>query len=599
MKNIIVNLKTFFLMLKQLKEILDKKQKVQCIFLLLGVFVCAMLETLGVSAVIPFVLVMFSKDAMLENEYIRLMANILSITSYYQLLFATAFFIIIVYIIKNTILLLFQYYQGKIHNVIEKELMTKLYRMFMLRPYSFYLKVNTAEVLRGLSGDITQVALTLDAFINLASETVTMIMIGVFVIIMDPIIAVCIIMVAFLTAFAFVFCFKKKTSELGKKCRDIFYKRSKIVLDTVGGYKEVAVRQKREHFIEEYYSVNDEACNLNTLYLFIMKVPSRAIETVFVSCLLIISCVRIGLYEDNGQFVALIGAMGVAAIRILPSISNIANSINGLIYSRPSLQAAHDNIMQVKCEEEKYIENITGKKANNKVYFKDKVSLREVYFRYENSDFDILDNLNLDINKNESIGVIGESGSGKTTFLDVFLGLLKPQKGGVLLDGTDIEDITHEWAEVVGYVPQTVFLFDDTIRNNIAFGINEDEISDEKVWECLSEAKLDDFVRALPEGLDTKVGERGVRFSGGQRQRIAIARALYHNPQILVLDEATSALDNETEKEVMQAIDGFRGKLTIIIVAHRLSTIINCDRIFRIERGSLYSVKKSDLLNSL
>lgn len=587
-KKFFVNINTFFIMLKQLNEMLNKRQKYQCLFLLFGVFICAFLETLGVSAVIPFVLVMFSKEEMLENEYVRRISDIFGVTTYFQLLVATAVFIIVVYFVKNGTLLIFQYFQGKVHNIIEKELMTKLYKMFMLRPYSFYLNINTAEVMRGLSGDVVQVAQTLDAFISLASESVTLIMIGTFIIIMDPVIAFLLLAIAFAIALLFVYGFKKKTAYLGKKCREIFFRRSKIVLETVGGYKEISVRQKKEHYIEEYYQVNNEACKMNTSYLFIMKVPSRAIETVFVTCLLVLSCVKIGVFGDgdNSQFGALVGALGVAAIRILPSISNISNSINGLIYCRPSLEAAYNNIMQVKSEEEKYAGFQIQRKSDNRYEFKDKVSLKNVSFRYDNTDADILKNINLDIFRNESVGFVGESGAGKSTLLDVFLGLLKPQKGGIYIDGVNIENIPYEWADVVGYVPQSVFLLDDSIRNNIAFGISEKDINDEKVWECLAEAKLDEFVKSLPDGLDTTVGERGVRFSGGQRQRVAIARALYHNPQILVLDEATSALDNETEKEVMEAIDGFHGKMTIVIVAHRLSTIENCDKVYTVKDGN-------------
>lgn len=586
-KSFIININTFFIMLKQMKEILNKKQKAQCLILLVGVFVCAMLETLGVSAIIPFVVVMFSREGLMQNQYVKLISDILDISTYQELLIATALIIIIVYLVKNVSLLIFQYYQGKVHNVIEKELMTKQYRMFMLRPYSFYLNINTAEVMRGLSGDIVQVAQTMDAFIGLASELITVLMIGAFIVVMDPIMAFSLILIAGFIALIFVLGFKRKTSELGSKCREIFYKRSKIVLETVGGYKEISIRQKKEHFIEEYGKVNDDACRMNTLYMLIMKIPSRAVETVFISSLLIVACVRIGFYDDNSQFVSLIGAMGVAAIRILPSISSISNHINSLIYNRPSLEAAYNNITQVRQEEGKYSSLLKNQNTSHEVKFENDISLKNVYYRYDNTDKDILKDVSLKIRKNESVGFIGESGAGKSTLLDVLLGLLKPQQGGVYMDDVDIDDIPFAWAEAVGYVPQNVFLIDDSIRNNIAFGLKADEIEDERVWDCLKQAKLDEFVKRLPNGLDTEVGERGVRFSGGQRQRVAIARALYHDPQILVLDEATSALDNETEKEVMEAIDGFRGKLTIIIVAHRLSTIEKCNKVYVVGNGNV------------
>lgn len=588
-RNLIINIKTFFTMFKQLMGILERKHCLQCVFLLMGVFVCALLETLGVSAVIPFVLVMFNPNALLENKYGKLIAYYFDIVTYKQLLFFTALIIVLVYLAKNIVLLIFQYFQGKFHNEIEKDLMTKQYRMFMLRPYSYYLNVNSSEVMRGLSSDITQVALTMDAFINLISESITVLMIGLFIIIMDPIIAIGLIGTAIFIAFAFIFGFKKKTSEIGKKCRDIFSGRYKIVLESVGGYKEISVSQKKDFFINEYDKVNAEACRLNTSYLLIMKIPSRAIETVFITCLLLMTCFRIQMYEDNAQFVALIGAMGVAAIRILPSISNISSSINSLVYNRAGLLSAYENISQVCNEAQKYHEIIEQREnRDNRIRFENKISLKDVYFRYEKSDIDILKDVSLDILKNDIVGFIGESGAGKSTLLDVLLGLHRPQKGMVYMDGYDISDIPFDWAENVGYVPQTVFLLDNSIRRNIAFGIPDEDINDEKVWECLKKAQLDDFVSELPQGLDTTVGDRGVRFSGGQRQRVAIARALYHEPQILVLDEATSALDNETEQEVMKAIEGFKGELTIIIVAHRLSTIENCNKVYIVNKGKVF-----------
>ena len=588
MKSFLINVKTFFVMFKQLMFILQKRHRLQSIFLLLGVFVCAMLETIGVGAVIPFVLVMFSPNDMLENKYIKILANVFKVTNGRELLIATAILLVMVYVIKNATLLVFQYYQGRFHNEIEKDLSTKQYRMFMMRPYSYYLNVNTAEVIRGLNSDIAQVAATLDAFIGLISEVITVTMMGVFIIVLDPVIALGLIGAAAFIALSFVYGFKKRTGSLAKRCRDIFYRKSKLVLESISGYKEICINQKKDYFVKEYNDINEEASKLNTSYLLIMRIPSRAIETVFVACLLGLVCMRVQIYEDNSSFVSLIGAMGVASVRILPSISSISGYINALIYNRPSMEAAYNNIAQVREEEKKYDVRQEIKRKNEEIIqFKDTICLEDITFRYDNTDVDVLKDISLTVHEGDSIGIIGESGAGKSTLLDVLLGLLIPQSGAVYMDGKNIDDIPFDWAENVGYVPQTVYLMDDTIRKNIAFGIDDADIDDNKVWECLKEAKLDEFVDSLPNGIETTLGERGVRFSGGQRQRVAIARALYHNPKILVLDEATSALDNETEKEVMSAINSFRGKLTIIIVAHRLTTIEGCDHVYEVINGGI------------
>lgn len=587
MKKMLVNIKTFFIMFKQLMAILEKKQRVQCVFLLVGVFVCAMMETLGIGAVVPFVLVLLSPEETMQNEIVKYISDLFGVTTYMQLLIITALIIVAVYLLKNVMLLIFQYFQAKFHNEIEKYLMIKQFRMFMLRPYSYYLKTNSSEVIRGISSDITQVAQVIDGFTGFLSEGITIVMIGIFIVIMDPLIAIGLVGTVMLVAFIVVFALKKKTSSLGIECRDIFLQRSKTTLEAVNGYKEISIAHKKEYFINRFEKINERAAKLNTQYLIIMKAPSRVVETVFIASLLGLACLRIGMGGDNNQFISVISAMAVSAMRLLPSISSLSNYMNTLIYNRVGLEATYKNVEQTRNEEklcisreEKEVENdFTGNFSN--------IILKDVSFIYENSDKKILDKVSLNIERNTSVAFVGESGAGKSTLLDVLLGLLIAGEGEISLDGTPIKDIPQRWSDLVGYVPQSVFLLDDTVRRNIAFGIADEDIDDERIWKVIREAQLEDFINSLPEKLDTEVGERGVRFSGGQCQRIAIARALYHNPNILVLDEATSALDTETEKEVMSAVEKLHGKMTIIIVAHRLSTIENCEKVYEVKNGAV------------
>ena len=229
------------------------------------------------------------------------------------------------------------------------------------------------------------------------------------------------------------------------------------------------------------------------------------------------------------------------------------------------------------------------------VRFMESLRIDKVCWTYPKSDKQVLKDLSITIKKGESVGLIGPSGAGKTTLSDIILGLFKPQSGSVFMDGIDIYTIPGEWSSIIGYVPQSVYLTDDTIKNNIGFGTDENEIDDERVWHALEQAQLKDYVMSLPDKLETFVGERGIRFSGGQRQRIAIARALYYNPDILVLDEATSALDNETEKAIMESIDSLQRHKTLIIVAHRLTTLRNCDKIYEIKDGIAKEVNKKEV----
>jgi ABC-type multidrug transport system fused ATPase/permease subunit len=257
------------------------------------------------------------------------------------------------------------------------------------------------------------------------------------------------------------------------------------------------------------------------------------------------------------------------------------------MFNKPRLDAVYDIINTIN-KEEMYkltVKSEGNEEKNQRISFEDELQVKDVIWKYPSGKKPVLNKLNIDIKKGQSVAFVGPSGAGKTTLADLILGLFKPQEGKITVDGFDIYENLWAWSKMVGYVPQSVFLTDDTIRNNIAFGIDEEMIDDERIWESLREAQLEDFVKNLPDGLDTFVGEGGMRISGGQRQRIAIARALYQNPMILVLDEATSALDNDTEAAVMDAIESLHGTKTLIIVAHRLSTIQNCDVIYEINNG--------------
>ena len=286
--------------------------------------------------------------------------------------------------------------------------------------------------------------------------------------------------------------------------------------------------------------------------------------------------------------------MPFAAFRILPAISRITGYVNLLIFERPRLEGAYENIKTSR----DYMKTLDNSNKSNEMgkdlLFERNLKVDNISWKYDEMTGDVLHNLSIEIRKGQSIGIIGESGSGKSTLSDILLGLYKPQCGNVTVDGYSIFDIPYAWSKMMGYVPQTVYLLDDTIRNNVAFG--ENDINDDDVWKALEKASLKKYVENLPDGLDTLVGEGGIKFSGGQRQRIAIARALFTKPSILILDEATSALDNETESAVMEAIESLQGTITMIIIAHRLSTIRNCDRIFEISEGRAIEVKKDKFI---
>lgn len=591
------NLHTFQKMIVQLVQILNRKQKRQGILLFFLLLVVSLLEMLGVSVVIPFIIAMLEPETMLQNRYVILAMNLFHIQDSGSVIYLIGGLIILVYILKNAMILLVNYYQINYRNTLEKDLSVEMLSSYLKRPYPFFLNINSAEILRGVTSDISGIATILDSLSGFCAETLTCIFIGVFVICINPLIACVLLLVSGITALLIVLGFKKKISSCGRETREAFEMRQKCAYQSVNGIKEIMVARRQQSFIRQYDAASEKARKYNNMYLFICKTPNRLVETAFLGCLVILVCVSMRDVASQADYVSVLGALAIAAVRILPSISNIAGYINGMVYNRPALEAAHDNIMAARAYAETHSENgILGKTDIPEIVFRDKIEVRDIVWRYQETLPCVLKELSLNIQKGEAVALIGGSGAGKTTLADVLLALLKPEKGQILVDGKDISTIEWEWSRMVGYVPQSVFLMDDTVRNNIAFGIPETEQDEARIWKALEQAQLRDFVKGLQKGLDTIVGERGVKFSGGQRQRIAIARALYYNPDILILDEATSALDTETETAVMESIDALRGKKTLIIVAHRLSTIRNCDKIYEIVEGQAVLRNKEEVL---
>jgi ABC-type multidrug transport system fused ATPase/permease subunit len=293
--------------------------------------------------------------------------------------------------------------------------------------------------------------------------------------------------------------------------------------------------------------------------------------------------------KAEAAMITQIGVFAVAAMRLLPSANRINNYLTSISYFEPFFMGVSDNLQEeindrnVNYDAEAY----EARKEIKKLPVLKKIELKDIVYKYPNTDVLIFNHADMEIPVGCSVGVVGTSGAGKTTIIDVLLGLLNIQEGSILADGVEVREHYEEWLKNIGYIPQTIFMIDASIRKNVAFGVPDEEIDDNKVWQALKEAQLDEFVRGLPEGLDTGIGERGIRLSGGQRQRIGIARALFEDPEVLVLDEATSALDNETEAAIMDSINRLHGRKTLIIIAHRLQTIEKCDMVYRVENGQI------------
>lgn len=585
------NIKTFFRMYGQLQQILNKDERRKSITIAILSIFSAMLETLGVGIMLPFIMAMLQPEQLREYEKVAAVLDAFQIESPSQIVFFVGIGVMVVYIVKNVFILSFNRYRLLFRNRLERDLSIKMLKAYINRPYSFFLNANSSEVMRGIGSDNSAVASVVDNYNTLINEGLTCSMIGIALILINPLMALCIVVLAGTIALGLVLILRKKISKCAIKAREAFADKYRYSYESVNGIKEIDVMKRQNQFLSKFANAATVASENNTKYLWIAMLPSRLTETVFIVGLVIIVVVAYTFSDNIAVVAAQLSALGVAAIRILPSISNISNSMNALVFQRPALESAYANLVTGNVINEP-LDFSERAEIGEKNRFEDCIKIDNISWKYGDDLPNVLDGLSIEIKKGEAIGLVGESGAGKTTLADIILGLFVPQKGSITVDGKSIHDEATQWHKMIGYVPQSVFLIDDTIRNNILFGIDEKDADEERIKKAIEQAQLSEFVAKQSKGLDTILGERGVKISGGQRQRIAIARALYYNPDILVLDEATSALDNETEAAVIESINALQGEKTLIIVAHRLSTIANCDKIYEIGKGKASDATK-------
>lgn len=589
------DIQTLGRMYRQICYILNSRQKRRLFIMFLAIFFGAVLEMLGVSSVLPFVQALSSPDKVMETTYAQILMQIFLITDEKAVVIALGIVIILAFLFKNIGLAISSYLLVKFKADLVKELRYQMMQCYMNRPYSFFVNSNTGSIIRGVTSDSGSVMSIIDYVFHILTEGLTTLLLGVFVLCADIYMALGVVAIGIVCFGVIVLLLKRKMSRLGLVARAVEGQSFSTLNQIINGIKDIMTRRKQRWFLQKFDDINEKARKASISSQFASLLPERIIETVCICGIIGVVLIRIASGVNNEDFMPVLAVFAVAAFRILPAISRITGHVNLLIFSRPGLEGAYENIKAARdyMESLKTVDISPAETFCEGMQFNRSIKIENISWRYQNTNVDVLLNLSMEIYKGEAVGIIGESGAGKSTLSDILLGLYKPQTGTIAVDNISIFDIPEIWSRMMGYVPQSVFLFDDTIRNNVAFG--EKEIDDLAVWEVLEKASLKKVVESLPEGLDTVVGERGIKFSGGQRQRIAIARALYTNPDILILDEATSALDNETESEVIKAIESLQGSITMIIIAHRLTTIRNCDRIFKIEGGQAYQVDKSEL----
>jgi len=589
------DIRTLFRMIHQLYVILDHRQRLKIVFVFFILLIGSGFELLGVSAILPFIQVLITPEELMKEEYIVFLTKLFGINNNSEMILMIGIGIVIIYLIKNAYLIYSSYVQTSYSNNTQKELAVLMFRSYLNHPYAFFLETGSGEILRGVNSDTMGVYNVIANGFKLISECLVVLVIAIYLMMIDILMATGVLIVGVSCMLIIIFVLKRKIASYAQIYQSTGRKRNRWLVQAAAGIKDIKVFNRSEYFIDGFEKESYEYVKSNIKYTFSGTLPERIIEAFCVSGIIISVLLRFIVGIRIEKFVTQMAVFAMGAFRVLPSIARITGYINSMVYNRPMVESTYNNIINArnymkKIEAATYSEDLS-------ISFQDKIKISDLNWKYPESLNNVLENFNLEIFKGEAVGIIGESGAGKSTFVDMLLRLYEPQHGIIYLDNVNINHIPPQtWANIISYVPQSVFLLDDTVRANVVFG--RDKEDDNMVWEALRKASLDEFIQNQPNGLNTIVGERGIKFSGGQRQRIAIARALYMNPQILILDEATSALDNETEGAVMEAVDELAGEMTLIIIAHRVTTLKGCDKIYEINGGKAVERNKDQVIYS-
>ncbi len=578
-------------MLAKLRYIFDRKDKIKILLILTAVMIGSFFELLGVAIFTPFVNVIMDPVSIQNTPLLRRLYEWGGFSQSRDFLAAIAGAIIFIYIFKNIFMALEKNWIYKFSYGIQKKISVRLLKSYIREPYTFHLNKNIAVLQRSLQEDTDLFTKGIIHAMELIAEITVCGVLGIFLYMESKSITIIVLVMLVVCVGIFTTISRKFSKNLGAQCQIYKGKLYQWVNQSLGGIKELKILNREDYFVdsyEKYFGKYIYGLRINRL---IAVLPRYFVEAVCMSSLLLAILVKMFWGQgDITNYISQLAVFAVAAFRLLPAVGKINEHVADILYSYPSLDLIYHDLKQIEEEpESKVKEDIDWK-------FRTEIQVKNVSYHYPDTEEWVLNGVSFRIPKGKTTAFIGPSGAGKTTMVDVILGLLKPQLGKVYADELNIHKHQYVWQREIGYIPQVIYLSDDTIRNNIAFGIREKEVDEAAVLEAVKKAQLFDFIESLPDGLDTFVGDRGVRLSGGQRQRIGIARALYHDPEVLVLDEATSALDNETEAAVMEAIDHLQGQKTILIIAHRLTTIRNADLVLEVTDGKVCERAKKDVL---
>jgi len=567
--------------LRKLHRILAPAQRRGALGLLALMVVGMTLETLSTGMVIPAIALLMQQDLAATYPGLQPLLAALGNPGPTELMLKVMLGLVGVYVAKNLFLAFLAWRQTRFAYGVQAQLSQRLFTVYLRQPYTFHLQRNSAQLIRNVLSETSMLAEAIIATLNMGTEALVLAGITALLLMVEPLGTLTAVAVLAVAGCSFYYAVRPHLVRWGESRQQHDGLRLQHLQQGLGGAKDVKLLGRETNFLERFREHTMQSARVAQFLATLQMLPRLWLEVLAVVGLATLVAVMLAQGRDAATIVPTLGLFAAAAFRIMPSVNRIISATQVLRYNLPVVNTLHE---EAKLEPEEPAPS-AGQAAGKEL--RHAIRLDGVTFAYPGATAPALTGASLSIRKGESVGFVGPSGSGKSTLVDVVLGLLTPNSGHVLVDDEDVQSDLRRWQDQIGYVPQSIYLTDDTLRRNVAFGLPDHAIDEAAVVRAIRNAQLEEFVAGLPEGLETIVGERGVRLSGGQRQRIGIARALYHDPSVLVLDEATSALDSETERFVMEAVNALRGGKTVLIVAHRLSTVDKCDRLYRLDSGRI------------
>jgi len=571
--------------LKKLIYLLPKGDGAKIVVLFLMMVAASLIELAGIGMIPAFVAIVAVPEKVLEYEKIEPLLMYFNIQNAQDLLVLGSVALVLMFLVKSLYIIFFAYIESRYLYNRRHRISQRMMALYMQAPYTFHLKQNSSELVRNIIGEVNiLINMVLQGFLRIGKDGVMAITILGFLLYFEPLITLIVVLLSGLGAGSFLLLTQKKMKQYGEEELEYRGKMMKAVYEGIGGLKDARVLNRENEFINQYSIYSLKSTTIKIFTRFIQQIPKPIVEISAVVGMMLISLLMVWQGRPMAAIIPTLTLFAMATVRLMPAVQSISSMYTSLKYNIASIDPIYGDLKKLEYEIREFHED---RRKAKKVILQRQIEVNNLYYTYPESSEQALRGVSFTIPKGKAVAFVGESGAGKTTIVDLLLGLMKPTKGAITVDGKDIHENLAGWQQNIGYIPQSIYLSDDTLRRNIAFGLPDKEIDNEKVMRAIESAQLGKLLTNLPEGLETRIGEHGTRISGGQRQRVGIARALYHNPEVLVMDEATSALDNITEQQVTRAIESLMGERTIIMIAHRLTTVMNCDRLYLMEEGKI------------